>query len=64
MHEIPIVERAFQLAAEHATFRELHAAMKREGYSGTSLDSYLSGRGIRQQLKSRYKSDETPGTER
>lgn len=56
MNETPIIERAFQLAPECVSVRDLKAAMKSEGYAETSLDAYLSGRGIRDQLKARFKT--------
>ena len=56
MNETHIVERAFQLAGECASYPDLKAAMKREGYPESAVDAYLSGRGIRDQLKARFKT--------
>ena len=43
-----IVERAFELAPSCANLREVHLALKSEGYS--SVEAYLAGRSIRGDL--------------
>lgn len=54
MNQVPIVERAFQLAADCTSLKELRQALKREGYSSITVETNLSGLGIRRELQSRY----------
>jgi hypothetical protein len=53
MQPTHIIERAFDLARESASLRELKAALKEEGYGAGSIDAHLSGRQIKAQLNER-----------
>jgi hypothetical protein len=46
--EVPIIERAFQLASECGSVAELRQRLRREGYY--SVDQHLGGPSIRKQL--------------
>jgi len=49
----PIIARAFELAPQCASLKELTGALRREGY--TSVESHLFGLGLQRQLRQRYK---------
>ena len=48
-----IIERAFALAAESQSLREVRVKLKREGFGNTDVYLSLSGRLIRTQLNER-----------
>ena len=50
-NEVPIIVRAFELAAESNSIRELRQKLRAEGYA--RVDEHLTGRLIRAQLNER-----------
>ena len=53
-----IVERAFELASECLTLKELRERLNREGYGRTDIHLSLGGRFIRTQLTERLQPSE------
>jgi len=48
-----IIERAFELASESASLKELRVKLRREGFSRTEVELNLSGRLLKSQLNGR-----------
>ena len=59
MHDVSIIERAYQLAERCSTILEVKAEMKREGYA--QVEAHLTGRKIRTDLSELLKRDSVPG---
>jgi hypothetical protein len=57
MSHINIIERAFQIASECQSVVQVRNRLSREGY--LQVDAYLSGRGIKRQIKQRLSSGES-----
>ena len=55
MHDVSIIERAFQLAGQCSTILEVKAELKKEGYA--QVEAHLSGRKIRSELGELLKRD-------
>lgn len=53
-----IIERAFELASERLTLKELRERLHREGYGRTDIYLSLSGRLIKSQLTDRLRPSE------
>lgn len=47
-----IIERAFQLARDTASFEEIRKALRQEGYS--NVDAHLSGASIKADLRKQF----------
>jgi hypothetical protein len=54
MSDRPIVARAFELAPECSSLKELRRKLRQEGYPLVSVEMYLSGLGIRRELQKLY----------
>ena len=52
-----IIERAFQLAPQVSSMKELRRALEKEGYS--LVDAHLSGLGIKRELRKLYNARST-----
>ena len=54
MSSKPLVGRAFELAPECSSLKELRRKLRDEGYPLVSVEMYLSGLGIRRELQRLY----------
>jgi hypothetical protein len=54
-----IIERAFQLAPNLSSMKELRRALEKEGYS--LVDAHLNGLGIKRELRKLYRNGSSPG---
>lgn len=52
MHNMTIIERAFQLAPGSSSIEEIRKALRHEGYS--NVDAHLGGASIKADLKKRF----------
>jgi hypothetical protein len=53
MHNVHVIERAFQLAPTLSTIEQIRKALRQEGYS--NVDAHLAGASIRADLKKRFR---------
>ena len=60
MHGTTVIERAFQLAADCSSLKELRAKLHKEGYGANITDAHLAGRLIKAQLASRMARKQQP----
>ena len=54
MNDRPIVARAFELAPECSSLKELRNKLRCDGYTLASIDMHLEGRGIRREMQKFY----------
>ena len=54
MNDRPVVARAFELATECSSLKELRKKLRAEGYTLVVIDMHLDGRGIRRDLQKLY----------
>lgn len=54
MHDVNIIERAFQIAADCASVDDVKRQLRREGYA--QVDAHLSGRQIRLEISQRLRN--------
>lgn len=54
MSSKPLIARAFELAPECSSLKELRRKLQVEGYALLSIDMHLNGRGIHRELQKLY----------
>ena len=59
MHDVSIIERAYQLAGHCSTILEVKAELKKEGYA--QVEAHLTGMKIRADLSGLLKRDPEAG---
>jgi hypothetical protein len=54
MNNRPLVARAFELAPECSSLKELRKKLRAEGYTLVSIEMHLDGGGIQRELQKLY----------